>query len=241
MQIKRKSALRAFSRRTTNPVPRQVVPETSLGPVSTRSFGSPSRIEVKEHFTSAENQQLYHNASNGTTSGAALVQVNPLNNLSQGVEAYKRIGDKVFVKEIDVAFWLSNKLDRPNVMYRVIGLYSTGLSASTAPAFSLVLQNGSANHMISYPNHDHYTLFYDKVINPNAYCNTISPSAATGKERSYLHNIKHRFNAPVSYAGTQTSTSTVYFAVIAYDAYGSLVTDNIASFAYSSRVLYTDD
>jgi hypothetical protein len=206
--------------------------------VDKSSFGVRRRVEQKEYYSSAENTQLYHNGSNGITSGSALLQINPLNGLTQGTTAFTRIGDNVFVKDVVIRLWLSNKLDRPNVMYRILGLYSPSPSSIAAPAISSVLSNGGANYMLAFSSTEGFTVVYDKVINPNTYSTTAI--AGTNKERSFYHEVRFPFNADVTYGGTQTLTSTLYFAVVSYDTYGSLAADNIASFSYSTRTIFTD-
>jgi hypothetical protein len=68
------------------------------------------------------------------------------------------------------------------------------------------------------------------------------PTVGTLKERSYFHDVHVPINATVSYTsgGTTTATGALYVYVIAYDAFGSLPTDNIASYAYSTRMRYSD-
>ncbi|PAT00922.1 hypothetical protein CI105_09320, partial [Candidatus Izimaplasma bacterium ZiA1] len=81
-------------------------------------------IEDKSFVVTEENQQLFHNkplyaakflgdiqqgVSDGDTSTTS----------GTGVKAI-RVGDQIRLKNINMRFWLSNKLDRPNCMYKLI-------------------------------------------------------------------------------------------------------------------------
>jgi hypothetical protein len=78
-------------------------------------------VENKRVVDIKENGQLYHNK--------ALYVSNLYGLISQGVNdgtagqpppSTSRVGDRIEVKNINVRLWLSNKLDRPNVMYKGI-------------------------------------------------------------------------------------------------------------------------
>jgi hypothetical protein len=142
-----------------------------LGPVTKTGFGVRRTTEVKEYYTNGENNQLYHNASNSITAGSQPLQINPLNALGQGTTSSTRIGDHNFVRNVTVRLWLSNKLDRSNVMYRVIGVFSPSPSSVSAPSFAGVLSQplGAVNYMLTYPNTEQFTLVYDKIVNPNTF------------------------------------------------------------------------
>ncbi len=87
-------------------------------------------IEDKSQVGGEENVQLFHNKS--------LFVGKILGNIGQGVETgdqstgaagstQVRIGDEINLKNVNIRFWLSNKLDRPNVMYKgVLFWYSVG-------------------------------------------------------------------------------------------------------------------
>ena len=78
-------------------------------------------VEDKAYVMGAENQQLYHNKPFYV---GKLLQA-----IQQGIEDGDqgtgisgnpkcRLGDQIELKNVNIRLWLSNKLDRPNVMYK---------------------------------------------------------------------------------------------------------------------------
>ena len=74
-------------------------------------------METKTVGKNDENIQLFHNKA---------LYKGDLLNTAQGVEDPNdqstnkaRIGDEVLLRNLNVRFWLSNKLDRPNCMYKL--------------------------------------------------------------------------------------------------------------------------
>jgi hypothetical protein len=189
--------------------------------------------------------QLYHDASNTTTAGAAYATISPLAGLAQGTANGNRIGSSIGAKWVDVKLWLSNKADRPNVMYRVAAVIVPAPSSTTPPVASTIFLNGgTGNYILQFPDTENYTIVYDKVLNKDAVGSLAEyPSAAVTKERSWYHDFRIPINSTISYgagSGSSTVTASLWVYVIAYDAYGSLASDNIASYAYATRLVYTD-
>ncbi len=99
-----------------------------------------AEIEDKKNVQLLENKELFHNK----------VYYVPklLANIQQGIETgddgttrTNRIGDQISLKNINVRFWLSNKLDRPNCMYKgVLFWYPFGQTLSDAVVY-LTQQN----------------------------------------------------------------------------------------------------
>jgi hypothetical protein len=201
---------------------------------------SAGRTEYKEFYNSGQNVQLYHDASDGITAGSRGPLFTPLTGLPQGTANGQRVGDNIFVKEVGMRIWLSNKSDRPNVMYRVSVVILPGSSSLPGPATSVVFPNAGTNYITAYPDTTQYSVIYDKIVNKDMGSLTQYATASSLRERSYFHDVVIPFNATVSYSGTNTATAALYAFVTAYDAYGALAGDNIASFSYSTRIIYTD-
>ncbi len=214
---------------------------TALGPVSIADLAAsrPSRVETKYNDNGTENVQLYHGASNGTTTNALTTNQYLTAFPNQGVGVTGRIGDRCFLREIPVRLWLSQKSDRPNCLFRVCALLIpaqvTGNSAAWSTYFS------GSNCITAQPKIDVCTLLYDKVINPDMNANTVLPSPSVNKERSHFHSFTLTINKEVSINQYNLiDHANIMLFVVAYDAYGTIATDNIASYAWSSRVYYTD-
>ncbi len=234
---KRKQA-RIRARQAAHSVRAEVL-EPGASAASVQLSSNNARTELKHYHLSNDNIQLYHNASNGTVALATNVAVNPFNGISQGAGDTQRIGNDIFVKDVQVRLWLSNKLDRPNVIYRIVALFAPQTSASTIPSFSTVFPNGS-NCLNCFQEQSIYTIVYDRVLNPMGAGSLTQYGTGTQKERSFTHELSVPINKVVSYTGTQTAISSMYVFVVCYDTYGSLATDNIASYAYGSRIRFKD-
>lgn len=196
--------------------------------------------ETKVTFTSVENQNLFHNG--GTTNNFA----NRINLLAttQGTADTNRIGDEVFGSHLTIKLWLSNKLDRPNVMYRIF-VYSAPVDKSAVADFTNLLKGGNANKMLGIVNTGVYRLMYHKLINPKAGDYSLE-SGAANKERSHYVPIKLNLrNRRIKYQATASQLpkeqrNHLILGIVAYDAYGTLTSDNIASYAIQTAFYFKD-
>jgi len=188
--------------------------------------------ETKTSHWQSENVNLNHNTihfhnnmlytTTGTESGDR-----------QGIVAV-RIGDEMYLQSVRLRFWLSNKLDRPNVIYRVI-LY--WYDVSSPPATQGDLFNAVGNCLLQTPNSENISVISDKIIKN---VSSASVGASNNKERSTMYFKRKSWkNRKIVYNDNLSATPknmSLGFAVMCYDAYGTLTTDNIASFSYAYDV-----
>lgn len=196
--------------------------------------------ETKYGSINAENQQLYHN---GGTAGT----YNQLQNLlatAQNTNQGSRIGDKINAKGLSIHLWISNKLDRPNVMYRIL-VYTCPFDQYNVASPSGFFQGLHANKMIDYVNTDKYKLIFTKTLQPLSGDYSLE-SGATNKEHSRQLKIYIPLRNKLITYGTDGGTvpnnqsNILCMGIIAYDAYGSLTSDNIASFSYVTKFYFKD-
>ncbi len=102
--------------------------------------------ETKTVGKQTENVQLFHNKALYVQNLLATTQgIQDPNDLTSNAA---RIGDSIRLTNANIKFWLSNKDDRPNVMYRLILFwYATPLALSDA--LCLFMQT---NTMLDRPN-----------------------------------------------------------------------------------------
>lgn len=194
--------------------------------------------ETKNSHFSQENVQLYHNVphfhnnllytTNGSESGDA-----------PGIVAM-RIGDELFLQSVKLKLWLSNKLDRPNVIYRVL-LY--WYDACNPPTIDTQIFNNTGNLLLQSPNRENISVVADRYIR-NVVHNNAGGSQL--KEHSTLKFINKNWkNKKITYNDVQGTTlpktKSLAFAVMAYDSFGTLISDNIASFSYAYDVKYKEN
>jgi len=189
------------------------------------------QTELKSFFFNGSNYQLYHNVAAPYTN-----VTNMLDNITLGTQPYQRVGARIFLRHFECVLVLNNKTDRPNVSYRfVVVAAPTNTNTDT---FSEMF-SGAGFTSIHVPNNS--LLLHDSIFPINQGSgmeNNVTPN----KERSFTHRVSFPINKPVTVNTNDGAFSTRLVAfVVAYDAYGTLTTDNIASVAQTSyRIMFTD-
>ncbi len=180
-----------------------------------------------------ENVQLFHNKPLYISNLLACTQgVKDPNNLASNDA---RQGDDVRLTNVNIKFWLSNKSDRPNVMYRLIMFwYDTPITLSDAYCFFT-----QTNKMLDRPNNENISIIDQKYIfSQNNYA-----VDANNHERSQLATLKGKWKGRrIVYdeGGTSPKKRTIGVCLVCYDAFGTLQTDNIASCAFNYNMNFKD-
>lgn len=195
-------------------------------------------IEDKAFVYTAENNQLNHNVPVFAAKFLGDIEQGPQDGHAAPAGIGKktiRIGDQISLKNINVRFWLSNKLDRPNVMYKVVLFwYPVGIPPSNALVYFT-----QTNKMLDRYNTDNIKIIDQKIVkSTNNYA-----VDANNHEHSYLCTLNKSYKRKkIQYDmnGSQPKGWEIGMAVVCYDAYGTLQTDNIASFAYQSLITFQD-
>jgi hypothetical protein len=184
---------------------------------------------LKSWSEQSGNFQLNHN-----TPVPYFNKSNLLDSILQGTSAQQRIGNKIFIKELEVALILNNKFDRTNVCYRFA---VTASPSTTGTDAAVELFAGSGITGIHAPQNS--ILLHDATFPTNQ---GSSQSAGVQKERSHVHRVRIPINRAVVYNTSDGTCATRLVGwVTAYDAFGTLTTDVIASVPQTSyRILYTD-
>lgn len=196
--------------------------------------------ETKDTHVISENVQLYHNTP---ISVSALLETQQgINDNESGtVQLSKRIGDEIVASGISLKFWFANKLDRPDVLYKLIVFkYKANTTVSNPDPYE---SQGTTNYMIRDLNVERFKIV--KVVNFR-----ISTSAQrittqdvfNGAEGHKAMTIWIPLKRRIKYeSGTSTPFGWDYaFNIVAYDSYGTLTTDNIASFAINRKLYFKD-
>lgn len=197
--------------------------------------------ETKNTHIIAENQQLYHNVPYLSYGG--LNTTTGITEDDTGTATVNcRVGDEIILRGLSYKFWFANKLDRPNVMYKIIFYkYQSGYTPSGSDPF---FAQGSSNYMIRDLNTEKYKVI--KTVNFNLQTSAqklISQDVFAGAEAHRkvsvwipLKNQKCKYEN-----GSSVPRFIDYaFTVVCYDSYGTLITDNIASFAVNRKLYFKD-
>jgi len=201
---------------------RQIAKKTVMGSAETKTVGKQT-----------ENVQLFHNKALYVQNLLATTQgIQDPNDLTSNAA---RIGDSIRLTNANIKFWLSNKDDRPNVMYRLIMFwYDTPLTLSDALCFFT-----QTNKMLDRPNNENISIVDQKYI----FSSSNYAVDANNHERSQLATLKGNWKGrKIQYdeGGASPKKRTLGVCLVCYDAYGTLQTDNIASVAYNYNINFKD-
>lgn len=194
--------------------------------------------EPKQYNYSFGKTELYHNSLSLLTK---INQYFPY----QGTADNQRIGDRIYLTGIDLRMLLGQKQDRPNVTFRVI-VFS--VKANTAPISGLnyiqIFDNATGNCLLDSINADEIKVIKQFFFKP-AQSAMIGFNAGTGVGKEYTrpYHIYIPFKRNVVFQsdnGIVPDMRDYYITVLAYDAYGSLTTDNIAYCQLWSKMYYRD-
>lgn len=197
--------------------------------------------ETKHTHNIAENIQLYHNVP--FISYAHLNTSQGVSDENNGTSNFVcRVGDEVIARGLSYKFWFANKLDRPNVMYKIIFFK---YQSSTAPTGSAPFNTqGTANYMIRDLDVEKFKII--KVVKFTIQTSgqkVISQDTFQGAEghKSITVYIPLK-NQKLKYEnGSSVPRFVDYaFTVVAYDSYGTLTTDNICSYAVNRKFYFKD-
>lgn len=191
--------------------------------------------ETKNTHIITENIQLYHNVQNfilGTLNTTASV-----NDQSTGTSnTAARLGDEVIAKGLNVKMWFATKGDRPNVMFKVVVFrYPEGQTPT-----DIFYTQGSTNLMLRDLNIEKYKILAVKVFNIQL---GYSRNAVNGMEgHKYLKLWIPLGQKKQRYLDTSAEPkfSNIGICTMCYDSFGTLTTDNIASYSYNYKFYFKD-
>jgi len=199
-------------------------------------------VETKNTHKIDENNQLFHNVPFIAVSGHLNTTLGTGDDNSGTSNFAGRIGDEVIARGLSYKFWFANKADRPNVMYKIIFFkhQSNITPASPAPYFS----QGTTNYMIRDIDTEKYKIL--KVIKfkleNNAQRITAQDTFFGAEGHKALSVWIPLKNMRVKYENNSSIPRffDYGYTIVAYDSYGTLTTDNIASFAVNRKFYFKD-
>lgn len=203
------------------------------------------QCETKRSSKYQENVELYHNQS--------YYQTNLLNttqgkeNPSGANELGKRVGQEVLAKGLSLKLWISNKGDRPNVMYKII-VFKYPTRGTLIVGDAMIWQGtdgagGMMNRMIDSVATNRVHVLCERMILPEKESD-FSAGGELDREKSHyrdiyipLRNRKTKYIEPDSFF---PQDHDIGFLIVGYDAYGTASTDQVGSYAFVSRFYYKD-
>lgn len=206
------------------------------------------KIETKSLVASGENIQLYHNGG-ATAGGFSGIVFNPWQAIAQGAGNNSRIGTEIYPRGMAVRMELFNKLDRPNITYRILVLVIPKIYNGVATSVSFDWRDtvGSGNTLLSWIKPDTgIKVLYDKTIRNEVGFSAIASAVAGDQDNKEAHKMLKFYIR--SKPGSKLMwdpmgnliNKPIALYVIPYDSYGTLITDNIASCALNTKYYWKD-
>lgn len=184
--------------------------------------------------------ELYHAVYNiPGAQTAAFYQLNTPNGClpAQGDGDSNRNGNDIYARGIQVKMMLGCKQDRHNTNFRIL-VFKTSKGYDRS-AYTQVFDNQTGNVMLDGVDKDRVSVVFDKKVS----FKPINPSP-DGKEITIFRKfwIPHKTLYKFYDDGQQGNSYPydVWMVVMAYDAYGTLTTDNIAYVQTWSRFYFKD-
>ncbi len=194
--------------------------------------------ERKRFGFQAENIQLFHNKPDYDAAWLSCKQgtADPENLATR----LARVGDEIYLQNVNIRLWLSNKNDRPNVMYKAT-LFWYDATVSLSDTYVYFTQT---NKMLDRINTENVGIIDQKTLfSGSSYTTGVASDPGSAKEHSYLMTLNGSWkNKKITYdeGGSVPRFRDIGLCVVCYDAYGTLQTDNIATYAYNGMVTLTD-
>jgi len=197
--------------------------------------------ETKYNHISNENINLFHNT--GHQFSGLLNATHGITDNGAGTSVISnRLGDEVIGRGISIKLWIANKLDRPNVMYRIC-VYK--YQSQSIPTLVNLFKTGSGNKIMDDLDKEYITPVYQKIFNLQVGYSAV-PAAAGDTDGREAHTYKQIWiplkNRKIHYtdAGSIPKFTNYGFFIMPYDSFGTLITDNIASYSYQYKFYFKD-
>lgn len=157
---------------------------------------------------------------------------------TQGVGDNQRVGDQIYTGGFMLRLMLGQKWDRPNVNWK---WYVMRVNKGILYAYNNWFENVINNVLLDPPNTD-----YVKVLKSGTFKHTVISLEVgeTAKEQTYSKRIWIPYKKLIKFGPQNGSIGPmdhdIHFIVAPYDAYGTLLTDNIGSVQCLSTLYYKD-
>jgi len=198
--------------------------------------------ETKYNHFITENQQMYHNA--GYIKNNLLNCTQGITDTGTALGVYSnRVGDEIIARGISIKLWIANKLDRPNVMYRMV-VYK--YQSQSPPASTALFKGANGNKIMDEFDNEYITPVYSRIFNLQAGFSAYASATAGDVDGREAHVYKQIWiplkNKKIHYVdgGSIPKLIDYGFFIVPYDSYGTLGTDNIASIAFQYKLYFKD-
>jgi hypothetical protein len=176
---------------------------------------------------------------------------NPWVNITQGTTRNQRIGDKINPIGMALKFYLANKSDRPNTMYRIIvavlpKVVGTTVTSNVFDPFQIANAGVTGNNMILPVDKDLGVKFLYDRIHRMPTDQSVGTSTGGAKELTKIVKlwIKRKRAQPITFSGPLIGSTLVNKPLaiycLPYEQFGTLTTDRLGSWSGYMRMYYKD-
>ena len=155
----------------------------------------------------------------------------------QGSRDNERVGDQIYSSGYKLKMLIGQKADRPNVNFRYFVLT---VPKGSAINYGNWFINTTGNVLLDDPNPD-----FVKVIRTGYWRPNEAGLSATGNdEYTFAKRVSFPYKKLIKFGPADSALThndnDIYFVLLAYDAFGSLGTDNVAYCQMSMELSYRD-
>lgn len=176
--------------------------------------------------------EMYHNSFNVSQQLNQSVCM-PVQNVSDS----GRIGDEIYVSGFRIKMLCGQKGDRPNVNWK---WWVLKVPKGSAVTYSNWFRITTANVLLDDPNTDFVKVLKSGYMRPNQAGLTASGDDEFTFVKQLWIPYRKRYKFGPNNADITHNDDDIYFCMVAYDAFGTMATDNIAYVQMQSEVFYRD-
>lgn len=225
--------------RTVRRKPARLAPSTALAVKKIVKKQMGNVIESKHADFSNEPIPLscyYHNVT--------YIHDSDVFTISQGVQdseisnPQNRIGDTVYVKNVQFRLLITNFSTRPNLLYRITICKVKSGSVALPNPYTHPQCGNAIMAPIDTEDTNIISVAYDRVFSSLAYQTAQQGNA--DKKFYWKYNLKVNKKVRYDNASNVAANFTYRVFVTCYDTQGALITDNVARFTYFRRTHFLD-
>lgn len=152
-----------------------------------------------------------------------------------------RVGDSIYVKNIQLKLMLTSFATRPNLCYRITVVKTKDGQTSLPGGSAIYGHPQCGNNMVSPVDTELAgisSVVYDRVLTATAF-----QTAQTGNaDKKLMWSYSIKVNRKIRYdnSGANASSPSYRLYLTAYDTQGAFITDNVARYTYFRRTHFLD-
>jgi hypothetical protein len=162
--------------------------------------------------------------------------------LYDGDTKENKSGEDVYLKALTVKMHFNTFADRPQVMFRILLIRTPKHKEFESPNNLFTPMSTTAtNYYLAFPHTDSVTVLQEKFVQINGTSHWDATGTLVSKQMGTACVIKHDFkNQKVKYDGNAIKDFAIRLLVLAYDAHGTVSTDNLATMEHVHRLYFKD-